>query len=274
MVALPASLFAWSFPFTLACPGQYSHRSFQRWLSNIDTCHSGLPIPLFEASILNLSDGGMCGLTVTSWGSPAEGMCDCFHLHCQDRIGCAVFMGGGLVVVPCLTVKPNPGWSLVTQLSVHTMSMRSRFAVLDICFACWPFSTLPSQVFWQECLWGAGIGLSTLPTPWFAWALCQLRYLQCSSTESSEGPTQDFPHSSLHLFVSFTASWSGLWWCSTAVKYTLTCSIFRLFCIGERSSMNRMVSVGVLSGSQYNSHCFVVNSDQHYQICLWHCCEA
>ena len=38
--------------------------------------------------------GGMCGLTVTSWGNPAEGMGDCFHLHCQaggwDHIGCAV----------------------------------------------------------------------------------------------------------------------------------------------------------------------------------------
>ena len=40
----------------------------------------------------------MCGLTVTFWGNPAEGMGDCFHLHCQaggwDRIGCTVFVYG------------------------------------------------------------------------------------------------------------------------------------------------------------------------------------
>ena len=40
----------------------------------------------------------MCGLTVTSWGNPAEGMGDSFRLHCQaggwDRIGYTVFMDG------------------------------------------------------------------------------------------------------------------------------------------------------------------------------------
>ena len=36
MVALPASLSAWSFPFTPACPGLYTH-SFRRWMSTIDT---------------------------------------------------------------------------------------------------------------------------------------------------------------------------------------------------------------------------------------------
>ena len=41
----------------------------------------------------------MCGLIVTSGGNPAEGMGDCFHLHCEaggrDRmIRCTVFMDG------------------------------------------------------------------------------------------------------------------------------------------------------------------------------------
>ncbi len=45
-VALPASLSARSFPFTPACPGQYTHRSFRRWMSTIDTFQSGLPTPL------------------------------------------------------------------------------------------------------------------------------------------------------------------------------------------------------------------------------------
>ena len=44
-----ASLSARSFPFTPACPGQYSctHRSFWRWMLTVDTFQSGLPIPLF-----------------------------------------------------------------------------------------------------------------------------------------------------------------------------------------------------------------------------------
>ena len=37
------SLSARSFPFTPACPGQYTHRSFRRWMSTIDTFQSGLP---------------------------------------------------------------------------------------------------------------------------------------------------------------------------------------------------------------------------------------
>ena len=36
--ALPASLFALSFPLTPACPGQYTHRILGGWMSNIDTC--------------------------------------------------------------------------------------------------------------------------------------------------------------------------------------------------------------------------------------------
>ena len=38
-----ASLSARSFPFTPACPEQYTHRSFRRWMSTIDTCQSGIP---------------------------------------------------------------------------------------------------------------------------------------------------------------------------------------------------------------------------------------
>ena len=47
MVALPASVSARLFPFVPACPGQYSRRSFRRWMSTIDTFRSWLPIPLF-----------------------------------------------------------------------------------------------------------------------------------------------------------------------------------------------------------------------------------
>ena len=34
-VALSASLSARSFPFTQACPGQYTHRGFRRWMSTV-----------------------------------------------------------------------------------------------------------------------------------------------------------------------------------------------------------------------------------------------
>ena len=44
VVALPASLSAWSLPFTPACPGQSIRRSFRRCMLNIDTCQCGLPI--------------------------------------------------------------------------------------------------------------------------------------------------------------------------------------------------------------------------------------
>jgi len=38
IVGLPASLSARSFPFTPACPGQYTHRSFRRWM-HVDHWH-------------------------------------------------------------------------------------------------------------------------------------------------------------------------------------------------------------------------------------------
>ena len=43
----PVYLFCHFFPLTPACPGQYIHRCFQRWTSNIDTCQSGLSSALF-----------------------------------------------------------------------------------------------------------------------------------------------------------------------------------------------------------------------------------
>ena len=50
---------------------------------------------------------------------------------------------------------------------------------------------------------------------------------------------------SLHPFVFFMASWDGLWGFLMALKHALTCSTYCLVCIGRRSSMNHMVSVGV-----------------------------
>ena len=46
MAALPASLSARSFLLTPACPGQYIHRSFRRWMSTIDACWILIPLIL------------------------------------------------------------------------------------------------------------------------------------------------------------------------------------------------------------------------------------
>ena len=70
MVALPASLSALSFPLTLACPGQYTHRSLRRWMSNIDTCQSGLPNPLFTFWSRLIESVRMMACVV--WLSPSE----------------------------------------------------------------------------------------------------------------------------------------------------------------------------------------------------------
>ena len=98
-------------------------------------------------------------------------------------------------------------------------------------FACWPFSTTLSEVFWQECL----TEMPGSPEP-FPLLVC-LRSVSWHtySIESSAWPIQDLPRPSLHPFVSFTAFWSGLLGFSTALKYALTCSIFCLVCIGGRS---------------------------------------
>ena len=45
-----ASLSALSFPWTPACPGQYTHRIYRRWMSNIDICQS-------TCSVISLDSG-------------------------------------------------------------------------------------------------------------------------------------------------------------------------------------------------------------------------
>ena len=57
IVALPASLSAWSFPFPAACPKPYIHWSFQRWMLMLTHASLGLPLHLFLASSLNLWGG-------------------------------------------------------------------------------------------------------------------------------------------------------------------------------------------------------------------------
>ena len=44
--------------FTPACPGQYTHREFWRWMLTIDTFQSGLPIPIWVAQFYTKSRSG------------------------------------------------------------------------------------------------------------------------------------------------------------------------------------------------------------------------
>ena len=90
------------------------------------------------------------------------------------------------------------------------------------------------------CHRDSGIGLGTFPAPWFAWVLSAGIAAVLSPLLD---PFQDLPRPSLHPFVSFTASWSGLWGFPTALKYILTCSTFFVVCSG--GCMNLMVSMGV-----------------------------
>ena len=128
MVALPTCLFAQSFPLTPACPEWYIHRSFWRWKS--DMWHTYMPVWAFQSTFCFLQQiywicegDSMCILTVTSWWNLAEGLCDCFHLHCQaggwDHTGCTVFVDSG-----CTLLNSDAPRQLVFDdwaVSVHSL---------------------------------------------------------------------------------------------------------------------------------------------------------
>ena len=177
---LPASLSARSVPFTPACPGQYTHRSFQRWMSTIDTFQFGLPISLFT----------FCSKLIVLWGWwPVWSGCHLLrqssgghewllHLHCQtggwDCIGCTVFMDGGRNLLD----SEAPPWPVFGDCAISVHYEVLRFAVffnekLDLWLVC--LLAILDSVF-PSFLAGlsrrdAGIGLGAFPTPWFAWAL-------------------------------------------------------------------------------------------------------
>ena len=174
-------------------------------------------------------------------------MGNCFYLHCQaggsDWTGCTVFMVGSHTLLD--SEAPPRLVSGDWAIRIHYEVLRSAVFLnekLDLCFACWPFLTVLSQVFWQKRLIEMPESVS-VPFPLLG--LSEFLQLHTCSTESSACPFQDLPHPSLHLSVSFMASWSWLWGFLMALKYDLTCSTFCLVCIGGRYSMNLMVSMGV-----------------------------
>ena len=205
--------------------------------------HVSLGFPFhFSLFVSSSRDDSMCGLTVTLWGNPAKSMCGCFHLHGQagswDLLGCTIFMGGGHILLdseapPCLVCGD---WAISREFLRFAVFMNEKLD-LWIYFACWPFSAALSQAFWKECLtempesvWVPSHSLVCLSSVnWYTqqhWFLC-------------------LTHLSLHPFKFFTASWSGVWGFSAALKHALICCTFRLACISGRSSMNCMVSVVV-----------------------------
>ena len=156
-----------------------------------------------------------------------------------------------------------PPWLVFCDWAISVHDEVLRFAVI-FQWEAWLFCLLPTHdSAFPGFLAGvsrrnAGIDLGTFPTPWFVWAVS---WHNCS-IESSAWSIQDFPRPRLHPFVSFTASWSGLWGFSTTLNYALTCFTFCLVCIGGRFSMNLVVSMGVLGGSEYDSHRLVLHSVQ------------
>ena len=166
-----------------------------------------------------------------------------------------------MVVAPCLTVKPHPDRSLVTEPSVYTM--RS----CGLLFSSMRSLTVFPAGHSRQCLPRfSGMSVSQRRRNRFRYlshslvCFSSISWRTCR-TESSAWSIQDLPRSRLHPFVS--ASWSGLWGFSTTLMYALTCSTFCLVCIGGRSSLNLEVSVGCdLGGSEYDSHCLVPHSVQ------------
>ena len=172
-----------------------------------DTFQSGLPSPLFAASPLNLWGGRHVWSHCRLLGQSSMG--GCFHLHCQaggwDPIGCTVFMDGGRTLLD----SEAPPWLAFGDWAISEVLWFTVFLnkMLDLrlCFACWPFLSMLSQVFWQE-------HLKEMPeSVWVFFSLlgllelCQLAYLQywvLCLTHARVGPSQ--PQSaSLCVFHSF-----------------------------------------------------------------------
>ena len=69
----------------------------------------------------------MSRLTVTSWGNPAEGMGDCFHLQCQaegwDRIGCTVYMDGSRTLLDSVAPPRLVFWWLSNQCTLWDLEV-------------------------------------------------------------------------------------------------------------------------------------------------------
>ena len=77
-----ASLSALSFPWTPACPGQYTHRcegGCRTLIVCMPLASLGFTFHFLQQAHWICENDGTSRLTVTSWGNAAESMCDCFQ---------------------------------------------------------------------------------------------------------------------------------------------------------------------------------------------------
>ena len=64
----------------------------------------------------------MCGLTVTSRGNPRKTWVTTSTSIVKLEVETVqAALASWMVVAPCLTAKPHPDWSLVTQPSMYNM---------------------------------------------------------------------------------------------------------------------------------------------------------
>ena len=124
-------------------------------------------------------------------------------------------------------------WSLVTEPSLYTVILQFAVGFLNgkldlwLWFAWWPFSTVPSQVFWQESHRDAGIGLGIFRTPWFVWALsagivAELSPLRDPSKTCPVPVSIPLCLSRLHgVCCDFRRHWSMLWPAPLSVWFAL-----------------------------------------------------
>ena len=142
-----------------------------------------------------------------------------------------------MVVALRLTVKSH--WA-ITEILQFAVFLKEK---LDL----WLFLNsghsrliVPSQVFWQKCLIEMPESVSMSFPLLGLLDLCQLAY---HSFESLFWPIQGLLRPS--LLPLCLSRLRGLGCEVFEVKYMLTCFIFCLLCIGDRSSTNRMVSLVV-----------------------------
>ena len=232
MVALPASLSAWSFPFTSACPRQYVHRSLQvilqeKWdfiKRKVENIEEGGGKKKRVRSSFSLSEHWVLRLSVSCWfrcccsvlGAVVLGVKAavlCFHVVCFVVLstGWLQHQVWGLHVREDHT-QVHDWWNVVTWISGWTGSLQLQvwypqlspllsFVFLSICF-------LPHSVY---CLFSSSqsvlcVFLLTVFT------ICLLPHSHCHLSSSSQHLLFVFlltaftirllPHSLCHLSFS------------------------------------------------------------------------